>query len=156
MVSMQRRKRNRWLGWGLALSLVMTGGAFATGAGVGVGKDALKAAQRRIVAEREAKEAKAAADYEVAKARCKAAKTDVARDACLDHAKVQRDAAVRQAKIERVESSNELKARVLDARKPKAPETPGARYAAEKARCEMLGLERDHCLADAKKRFNKA
>ncbi|NML44354.1 hypothetical protein HHL11_11370 [Ramlibacter sp. G-1-2-2] len=154
---MQHRKRNRrWLGWGLALSLALTGGAFATGAGVGVGKDALKAAQRRIVAEREAKEDKAAADYDVAKARCKDARSDTARTACLEHAKVQRDAAVRQAKIERVESSKELKVRVQEAKKPKAPETPAARFAAEKARCELLGLERDNCLADARKRFNKA
>jgi hypothetical protein len=151
---MQRPKRNRWLAWVLALGLALTGGAFA--AGSGLGKDTYKAAQRRIVAEREAKEAKADADYDVTKARCHATKTDRARDACLDRAKVDRDAAIRQAKIERVESTNELKAKLQEAKKARAPESPAAHYAAEKARCEMMGLERDHCLADAKRRFQKA
>jgi hypothetical protein len=34
-------------------------------------------------------------------------------------------------------------------------QSPDEKYAAEKARCGMLGEERDNCLAEAKRRFHR-
>ena len=107
-------------------------------------------------AEREAREAKADADYAVAKAHCEDARKGEPREACLDRAATQHDGAIRLAKIERVQSSVEARAKAEQRKMGAAPETPAARYAAEKARCEMLGTQRDHCLADARQRFHKA
>ena len=98
-------------------------------------------------ADRSAKEVKADADFAVAKERCDDLKKGKPRDACVDRAEHDRDAAVRMAKIERVMSSSELKQKQQERRMGGAPETPAARYAAEKARCEMQGTERDRCLA---------
>jgi hypothetical protein len=54
-------------------------------------------------AEREAKDAKAEADYAVAKEKCDNFKGN-AKDACVKRAKADREAAVRLAKVEKVET----------------------------------------------------
>jgi len=59
-------------------------------------------------AEKEAKFARADADYDVAKLRCKALK-DRAQDACVKRAKHDREAAIRLAKVEKVEEVQERK-----------------------------------------------
>jgi hypothetical protein len=106
-------------------------------------------------AERDAKEAQADADYRTAKERCAAAK-DKARGSCLKQAKAARDAAVRQAKVEKVETVAEEKAKHDEHHKAVTPQTPTERFAAAKARCEMQGLQRDSCLAEAKRKFGRS
>jgi hypothetical protein len=59
-------------------------------------------------AEKEAKFARAEADYDVAKQRCKALK-DRAQDPCVARAKHDREAAIRLAKVEKVEELQEQK-----------------------------------------------
>ncbi|MDB5913952.1 MAG: hypothetical protein JWP22_2627 [Ramlibacter sp.] len=55
------------------------------------------------LADQQAKNAKADADYEVAKERCDDAKGQ-AKDACLERAKHDKEAAIRLAKVEKVDS----------------------------------------------------
>lgn len=102
-------------------------------------------------ADRAAMMAQAEADYDVAKQKCDDARGH-AKDLCKGRADHVREAAIRRAKIERVEATRRLQSRGGQAR---AQESPDARYAAEKARCGMLGEERDSCLADARRRFGK-
>lgn len=61
-------------------------------------------------AEKNAKFARAEADYDIARQRCAALK-DRAKDRCLKQAKHDREAAVRLAKVEKVEEMNSLKAK---------------------------------------------
>lgn len=75
--------------------------------------------------EREAKDAKAEADYAVAKERCDDARSKEAKKACLQQAKSALEAAVRLAKVEKVENINELKARAARQRKAAARLAPG-------------------------------
>jgi hypothetical protein len=105
--------------------------------------------------EQAAKEARAEADYKVAREKCDDAK-DRARDACVKHAKADREAAIRMAKVEKVEAIRDLRAERTDPHKGKQAENPAARYAAVKARCEMQGQDRDRCLADLKRAYNKS
>ena len=98
--------------------------------------------------------AKAAADYDLARQHCDEAQGS-AREACRARADHVREAAVRLAKIERVEASRRLKAKGSNGAQVAVPQTPDEKYAAEKARCGMLGEERDNCLADVKRRFHK-
>lgn len=58
-------------------------------------------------AQRDAKEAKAEADYAVARVRCKGVAKE-ARDRCVDRARHALEAAIRQAKVEKVEQENAL------------------------------------------------
>jgi hypothetical protein len=63
---------------------------------------------------------------------------------------------VRRAKIERVEATRRLEATKTSGAGPaRTPASRDEKYAAEKARCGMMGEERDSCLADAKRRFGK-
>jgi hypothetical protein len=104
--------------------------------------------------ERDAKEAQAEAEYDIAKERCDDARKGKARDACLAKAKNALEAAIRLAKIERVETLAELKDK-REEPKPQA-QSLNAQYNARKNYCQMKGPERDECLADAKRRFNKS
>lgn len=61
-------------------------------------------------AEKNAKIARAEADYDIAKRRCAPLK-DRAKDRCLNQAKHDREAAIRLAKVEKVEEMNALKAK---------------------------------------------
>lgn len=70
--------------------------------------------------EREAKDAKAEADYAVAKERCDDARSKEAKKTCLRQAKSALEAAVRLAKVEKVENINELKAKAEKQRKAAA------------------------------------
>lgn len=107
--------------------------------------------------EQAAKDARADAEYDVARERCDDAGNRAARKQCRQAAAAAREAAVRQAKVEKVHRINALEA---DAQDPELPEgTPEEvarqRYAAAKARCVMSGTERDSCLAEARRRFNQ-
>lgn len=105
-------------------------------------------------AERQAKETIADAEYDVARVRCKAMRPK-ARDACVTQAKGKREAAKRLAMVEKVDAVAAAR-RKLQRKSTAAPETPQARYAGQKARCNMLGEERDECLADLQRRFHKS
>jgi hypothetical protein len=73
-----------------------------------------------IVAEQQAKNAKADADYDVAKEKCDDAKGN-AKDACLQRAKHDKEAAIRLAKVEKVESMRDTaKGAAKEARHAKA------------------------------------
>jgi hypothetical protein len=61
-------------------------------------------------AEKNAKVARAEADYDIARQRCAPLK-DRAKDRCLKQAKHDREAAIRLAKVEKVEEMNTLKAK---------------------------------------------
>lgn len=104
-------------------------------------------------AERQAMDAKADADFAVAKAKCDALKGN-AKDTCVQQAKVQRDATHRLAVVQKVEKLNAQKGK-KEAKAPKQ-ETPAQRFAAHKAWCEIQGTGRDRCLADLKRRYGKA
>jgi hypothetical protein len=107
-------------------------------------------------AERQAKETQAEAEYDVARVRCSALKAK-AKDGCVVQAKARLVAAKRQAMVEKVDAIAALKARRERQRKGTAkPETQQDRYAAQKARCNMLGEERDECLADVQRKFQKS
>lgn len=67
-------------------------------------------------AEREAKFARAEAEYRIAKVRCRTLEGKKKRATCLDQAQAARVAAERLAKVEKVDSINERKAKA--ARKP--------------------------------------
>jgi hypothetical protein len=98
--------------------------------------------------------AQAEADYDVAKQKCDEARGK-AKDACKARADQVREAAIRRAKIERVEATRRLKARGSTGQVAVQQQSPDEKYAAEKARCGMLGEERDNCLAEAKRRFHR-
>jgi len=97
------------------------------------------------------------AEYDVARQKCDDAK-EAAQDACKAKAEHVHEAAVRRAKIERVEATRRLQAQAKAAH-AQAQAQPQAsldeKYAAEKARCGLLGEERDSCLTDLKKRFHR-
>jgi hypothetical protein len=106
-------------------------------------------------ADRAVKIAAAEADFDVARQRCEDSRGPV-REACQARAEHERDAAERRAKIERVEATRRLQqAKVASAKPAPAPASRDEKYAAEKARCGMMGEDRDSCLADAKRRFGK-
>ncbi|MCG2591698.1 hypothetical protein LZ009_02785 [Ramlibacter sp. XY19] len=92
------------------------------------------------------------AEYDVAKQKCDDAKGP-AKDACKAKADHVHEAAVRRAKIERVEASRRLQKSAHAAAPVQA--TQEEKFASEKARCGLLGEERDSCMADLKKRFNR-
>lgn len=97
----------------------------------------------------------AEAEYDVAKQKCDDAKGP-AKDACKAKADHVHEAAVRRAKIERVEATRRQQAAARNAHGPaQAPASADEKFAAEKARCGLLGEERDSCMADLKKRFNR-
>jgi hypothetical protein len=103
-------------------------------------------------ADRKAMDAKAAADYALAKARCDGLKGN-AKDSCELQAKVQRDAARRLAVVEKVEKINALKDK--QAKAPRV-ETPAQHFAAQKAWCQIQGAQRDQCMDELKRRYGKA
>lgn len=146
---------HKWTGrrWLVAVSLAA---AFAAAGSVAIGRDPARTAEKRIEAEMAAKIDRAQQAYDAARKRCGNAVGDAAK-ACTAKARADRDAAVRIAKIGKVRKLNELKERDEERREGKLkPTSPEAKYAAAKARCEMMGFERDHCLADAKQRFHKS
>ena len=98
--------------------------------------------------------AQADLDLDVARKKCEEAKGP-ARDACRAKAEHVHEAAVRRAKIERVEATRRLQANRANSGHEHVQQSADERFAAEKARCGMLGEERDSCLADAKKRYGK-
>ena len=72
-------------------------------------------------------------------------------------ARLDRDAAVRLAKVEKVRQLAALREKDEERRSGGAkPPTSQAKLAAARARCEMMGFERDSCLADVKERFHKS
>lgn len=74
-------------------------------------------------AEKNAKFARAEADYAVAKQRCAPLK-DRAKDRCVKQAKHERDAAIRLAKVEKVEEVNAaLRAKAAEAKLKAAPKS---------------------------------
>jgi hypothetical protein len=94
-------------------------------------------------------------EYDVAKQKCDDAKGS-AKDTCKAKADHVHEAAVRRAKIERVEATRRMQAASRASHAPAAVEASmDEKYAAEKARCGMLGEERDSCMADVKKRFHR-
>lgn len=94
-------------------------------------------------------------EYEVARQKCDEAKGP-AKDTCRAKADHVHEAAVRRAKIERVEATRRMQAAARAAHGPaQAPATLDEKFAAEKARCGLLGEERDSCIADLKKRFHR-
>ncbi|HEY8358115.1 MAG TPA: hypothetical protein VIL30_11705 [Ramlibacter sp.] len=107
-------------------------------------------AQREPTPDREqaAKEAEAEADFALAKAGCRQA-GDKARKACIAQAQAKREAAVRQAKVEKVLALRR------EGAEPRKEATDAEKFAAAKARCDMSGAERDRCLVEARRRFNK-
>jgi len=98
--------------------------------------------------------ARADADYGLARQRCDEVQ-GAAKDACQARAKHVREAAVRMAKIERVQATRRLKAQGSNGGQAAVQQAPDEKYAAEKARCGMLGEERDNCMAEVKRRFHK-
>jgi hypothetical protein len=104
-------------------------------------------------ADRKAMDARADADYALAKAKCDALKGH-AKDSCLQGAKVQRDATHRLAVVQKVEKENAAKDK--KEAKPAKQESPAQRFAAQKAYCEIQGADRDRCIAELKKRYGKA
>jgi hypothetical protein len=98
--------------------------------------------------------AQADADYDVARQKCDDA-SGKAKDTCKARAEHVREAAIRRAKIERVEATRRLKAKGATQAREREEPTPEQKYAAEKARCGMLGDERDSCMAEVKRRFGK-
>ncbi|MDB5860728.1 MAG: hypothetical protein JWQ76_4417 [Ramlibacter sp.] len=98
--------------------------------------------------------AQADADYDLARQHCDEAQGP-AKDACRARADHVREAAVRLAKIERVEATRRLKAKGSNGGPVAVQQSPDEKYAAEKARCGMLGEERDNCLIEAKRRFHR-
>jgi hypothetical protein len=94
-------------------------------------------------------------EYDVARQKCDDAKGP-AKEACKAKAEHVHEAAVRRAKIERVEATRRLQAAARTAHAPAtAQASQDERFAAEKARCGLLGEERDNCMADLKKRFHR-
>lgn len=106
-------------------------------------------------AEQQVKEIRADAEYAIARKRCENV-TGQAADRCVGQAKAVREAAVRQAKVEKVEKLNELKAAAEEPRQERHAQTLAERYKAEKARCGMMGTERDRCMADLQRRYPKS
>jgi hypothetical protein len=127
---------------------------FAAAGGMAIGKDTARTPEKRAEVLMEAKIDRALAAYKVAKKRCGAVRGDAARS-CVYKARSDRDAAIRLAKIEKVRKIADLKDKEEDRKKHGTAPTPSAqaKYAAAKARCEMMGFERDECLADLKQRF---
>lgn len=108
-------------------------------------------------AEQALKEARADADYAVARQRCDDAKGKKATKACIARAKAVHEAAVRQAKVEKVHALNALKDKQEDRHASAAKEeSPQARYKARKALCLTMGTERDSCMAELQRKFGKS
>lgn len=105
------------------------------------------------------KEARADADFDVAKERCDDTRGKAARKACVARAKDVHEAAVRQAKVEKVQALAELKRKAAaekHAGADRKEESPQERYKARKALCLTKGTERDSCLAELDRRFRKS
>lgn len=103
-------------------------------------------------ADRKAMDAKADADFRLAKANCRNLKGDASR-ACIEQAKVMRDAAHRLAVVQKVEKLHALKD---DKNRAPRQETPAHRFAAQKAFCQIQGTDRDRCMLELKRRYGKA
>ncbi len=120
-------------------------------------------AMARVEAQREpgpdadhaVKNARAEAGYKVARERCDAV-PKAARKACIVQARNARDAAFRQADVEKVQQELKLKAASRREGQGQPAKTPEERYAAQKAYCGLQGLERERCLEDVNRRFNKS
>ena len=103
-------------------------------------------------------EARADADYEVAKEKCDDQKGD-AKDICVKDAKAAHVAAKEKAKVQReqakpADSAAEKRADVADAKKDAAEAQREANYKAAKERCDtMSGDAKDKCVADAKRTY---
>ena len=101
-------------------------------------------------------EARADADYEVAKEKCDDQKGD-AKDICVKDAKAAHVAAKENAKVQRAQakpadSTAEKRADVAEAKKDAAEAQREANYKAAKERCDtMSGDAKDKCVADAKR-----
>jgi hypothetical protein len=138
------------------LAAVAMAGLFAAAGTVAIGKDTARTPEKRAEALMDARIDRAHAAYKVAKKRCAGVKGDAGKS-CVHKARVDRDAAVRQAQIEKVRKLADLKEKEQERRNGGAkPVSLEAKFAAAKARCEMMGTERDSCLADAKQRFHKS
>lgn len=106
-------------------------------------------------ADRAVKEAQADANFELARVRCASGRAGQRKEACLAQARGVREAAVRQAKVEKVQELHALQAARDDRDEQQAEESPNARYRALKAYCLTTGPDRDRCLDEIKRRFNK-
>ncbi|MBC5765705.1 hypothetical protein [Ramlibacter albus] len=147
---------HRWISGRRMVVALALAGAFAAAGGLAIGKDTARTPEKRAEAAMEAKIDRAQAAYATARKKCGDAKTD-ARKACVHKARVDRDAAIRLAKIEKVRELNALKEKEEERRTGQAekPLSDAGKFAAAKARCEMMGPDRDRCLAEAKQRFHK-
>lgn len=125
-------------------------------ADMAIGRDTARNPQQRVQAEMKEKIARAGEAYKAARSRCAPLK-GAAEKACVRKAEATRDAAVRQARIEKVRHLAALREEAEDRRKGKVKQlSPKERYAAARARCEMMGPERDRCMGEAKERFHKS
>lgn len=116
----------------------------------------------------EAREARAGADYDIAKERCDE-KGGNAKDVCLQEAKAARTAAMADAKVARkaqdaradtnqevAKARNKEGERVAEARKDAAEEKREADYAVARERCgKFAGDAKDRCLDEAKGRYTR-
>lgn len=129
---------------------------FAAAGGMAIGKDTARTPEKRAEAQMDAKIDRANAAYKVAKKRCGKARTDATKS-CMYKARSDREAAIRLAKIEKVRQLAELKDKEENRKLHGSTPSPTAqaKYATARARCEMMGFERDACMADAKQRFEK-
>jgi hypothetical protein len=97
-------------------------------------------------ARQEAREARAEADYQVAKEKCDD-KGGNEKNVCLKEAKAARTAAMADAKVVR---------KAGDARKDAAEDKRDANYAVARERCaKFAGDAKDRCLNDAKVQYGK-
>ncbi len=105
----------------------------------------------------EAREARADADYDVAKEKC----DDLAgnpKDVCVKEAKAAQTKAKADAKVARVSSTQAMKtsSKTADARRDATEDKMAADYKVAKEKCDaMSGDAKDKCVSDAKVRYHR-
>jgi hypothetical protein len=106
------------------------------------------------VSDAKLKQVKADAQYDVAKEKCEDLKGN-AKDVCKKEAKATHTAAKGEAKVEKAAATAGPAAAVAESKDVKK-DTADAQYSAAKEKCEsMKGADKDKCVADAKKKYNK-
>ena len=105
----------------------------------------------------EAREAKAEADYDVAKEKCDDLKGND-KDVCVKEAKATYTKSKADAKVARVAQEDTVKTsnKTADAKRDAAEDKRDADYKVAKEKCDALsGGAKDKCMADAKARYGK-
>jgi len=105
----------------------------------------------------EAREAKAEADYDVAKEKCDDLKGND-KDVCVKEAKAAYTKTKADAKVARVAHEDTVKTsnKTADAKRDAAEDKRDADYKVAKEKCDALsGAAKDKCQADAKARYGK-